>query len=131
MCIFVYILTYMILLLTDLPGAKKLLEAETRVEMLEKQIQALQKELDKEKELCDRLKSLYNPTVSISEVNANGINYLKGSFQVKMLNGKIFRSTVHIGRSDKFPNGKNDPSVLWEAQEKIKKVLKTRLIEKV
>lgn len=121
----------MILLIPDLPGYQKYFELQTRVGVLEGQIQHLQAELDKEKKQLEKLAVIYNPSVSISEVNVRGINYLKGSFQLKLSNGKVFRSTIHIGRTDRFTEGKDDPMVTFEAQQKIKKVLETKLKGKI
>ncbi len=104
------------------PEHQRILELRLKISLIEKQIRSLEEEMEREQAELKRLNQTYNPNVSIYEVNVNGISYLKGSFQFKTLDGKVNRSTIHIGRTDNFKNGKNDPEVWTKVHQKMNKL---------
>ncbi len=105
------------------------IETRTKVEMLTKQIENLQNQLDNEMKLLETLSIFNEPKVSLYEFKSNNISYLKGSFQSIIRDGKIFRASVHVGKLENFKLGKNDPKALKIAQQKISLMLKSKFLE--
>lgn len=101
---------------------QKIMELQSKISVLETQIKSLQEELKRDKTELDNLTTRFKPNASIYEVNVKGINYLKASFQYRNLDGSLYRSTIHIGRTDKYEMGKDDPKIRFELDEKMKKI---------
>ena len=113
--------TYMLLFLQT-PEHHRIMELRLKISLIEKQIRTLEEEMETDEAELKRLNQTYNPNVSIYEVNVNGFSYLKGSFQFKTSDGRVHRSTIHIGRTDTFKNGKNDPEVWTKVHQKMNKL---------
>ena len=122
-------ITYMMFPEPQMSDYNYYIETRTKVEMLSKQIENLQNQLDKEMKLLEILSIFNEPKVSLYEFKNNNISYLKGSFQRIMSDGKTFRASVHVGKLENFKKGKNDPEAIKIAQDKISLMLKSKLLK--